>query len=153
MPTWRRLLVCLLWLALPLQGLAGSHPGLCGTGHGGMAASVTAGSTAGAGPAHAGNALAGLAEAPHPVAHHHAGMASASEGDTSDVARRAADPGPAAAQCSACASCCAPAALPPFAAAALPDAVPEATLAVHPLAGPLCFITGGPDRPPRAQLS
>lgn len=123
----RLVLVWLIALALPVQGVAGVTMLHCAPSHH---------------PAQA---------APH---HHHAAQgaapAHAGHGASMAHAHQAADKG----GCSACAACCAGAALavpatPP--ALVLQDARQPVLAAVGP--PPAAFITGGPERPPRPVLA
>jgi hypothetical protein len=83
---------------------------------------------------------------------HHADAASASGADAdeptpsrlSELARF---------KCSACASCCTGAALPPPAALAIPAFVPAAVPGVFVPVRPVAFFTDGPERPPRRPLA
>jgi hypothetical protein len=129
-------LIWLLALALPIQGLAAATMVNCAVGHehhGALPAAAVPIAIA----LHAHDA--GVARQPH----EHGAVASD---------HRAADNGvaPILHKCSACAACCMGLALPSAGSSApeLPLAVAVAlpAPAVHAVA----FLTGGPDRPPRA---
>lgn len=135
----RVLLMCLLMLALPLQGYA----------------AVT---MAGCGPDHHPRPVATAADpaAAQTHAHDHA----AALADADGASARAGDHGSAVqhldavskSKCSSCAACCVGAALPAAAfvfTASAPAGVPTSPLAT----GQLGFVTDGPDRPPRHRLA
>lgn len=143
MPAWRRwrceprysppmlhrlrfALMCLLLLALPLQGYAAATMLNCGPNHA-AAASVDA----------------------HHAQHQATGDHGASPHDAGQ-GHHLAD-GVTKTKCSACASCCVGVALPASAlvfAAASPAVAPVALFPI----GPIGFTTSGPDRPPRTSL-
>jgi hypothetical protein len=158
----RFLLVCFLVVAMPLKGLAAVvvlSGGMTGGMAGGMApAAVTtqAAARAPAGcPGHTASA-AGTAHARqvHPVHHTvvaHTAAPTDSQGQHADSTVQGhadASPLPVPHKCSACDACATAAPLPAQAPRIVP---PEVGVARHPrLAQPaLCFITEGPDRPPR----
>lgn len=127
---FRTALMWLLLIALPLQGYAAATMLNCGASHDRTVAMD--------------GSVATLLEALE--AHHHF-----RQGNLDDDARAAghhhAD-GKANAKCSACAACCVGAALPATAlvfADAGPDRAPTRFFSI----GPIGFLTGGPDRPPR----
>ena len=158
---WRSLLLCLMALALPLQGLAAARTLHCadaaGRGHAaGM--SAHAGDTARAHPAHGDTDGAHHARSPahahgHDHGHHHG------QTDLIDPVDAQADAGSHPAQapvdghsCSACAACCVGLALPPAAPLmALPGHEPAHALVPDREAA--SFISSGPERPPRTDLA
>jgi hypothetical protein len=129
----RTLWICLLLLALPVQGFAAAQMTQCGPSHGRMQQASTGGHD------HEQHAQA----QDHRHAHH------------ADAAMHADDaPGdgstpPAKHHCSACAACCIGMALP--SSALVVAAPPEAVLhvATTAAADPV-FLTGGLERPPRS---
>ena len=136
----RGVLLWLLMLALPLQGLAGVARLHCA--HGG-AMPATA-------PSHEVQRAAGPA-VDH--AHVHAAAAAVHDGAhavtvPADSAPEAPDDGSAAASCSACAACCVALALvPQWPQACAP--VPGGLAPLPPAAPAASFLTSGPERPPR----
>lgn len=138
MTGWRRwLLLCLLGLALPLQGMAAAAQWHC---HGGPAAPAPDTDPA----EHAGHA-------DHADHHAHAGPSGdAVEPPGSDDATSYAD---GAGRCSACASCCIAAALPAQAWGPLAAAPPAPFKPAGGHARPPAFETDGPERPPRIRLA
>lgn len=130
----RRVLLWLLMLALPLQGLAGVARLHCADGGRTDTAVVSPHVHGLDGPA---------IDHPHDVGHGHAVAASA------EAAPAASDDGSAAASCSACAACCVALALvpqwPQAGAAAPRDLAPQ-----PPKAPATTFLTSGPERPPRS---
>ena len=132
----RRVLLWLLMLALPLQGLAGVARLHCADGPGTDAAVASHAAHGAAGPAadHS-HATAGH---PHATADHDHGAAASATPDDG-----------AAASCSACAACCVALALvpqwPQAGASAPRDLVP-----LPPQAPATTFLTSGPERPPRS---
>ncbi|WKB54004.1 hypothetical protein [Eleftheria terrae] len=143
---WRYLrlaLMCLLALALPVQGTAAATLIACGPGHARLAGpwERSAHAHGDASAPHGEDAVPahpGASEASHPPA--------TSSGDTAQLDRLSK------VSCSACAACCASAALPSAAPAFAPlrfDAGYSSTVPLRLAA----FLTGGPDRPPRHVLA
>jgi len=132
-------LIWLLALALPIQGLAAATMVNCSIGH-----------------EHHDTAPAASGAAGHGVAPYHAHGAGlthqmhAHATDSGDQHAANDDGAPILHKCSACAACCMGLALPSAGSSApelpLAAAVALPTPAVHAVA----FLTGGPDRPPRA---
>lgn len=132
----RSLWICLLLLALPVQGFAAAQMSQCGPGHGRMQHASTAGHDHGQ-HAHAQD---------HQHEHH------------ADAAMHADDaPGdgstpPAKHHCSACAACCVGMALPSSA----PVVIAPAETVLHRVAAGAAdpiFLTSGLERPPRSPLA
>lgn len=145
---WRSVVMCLLWIALPLQGFVAATTRHCAPNHhAGTQATSTALSAAGpvdAAHAQGGRGAADVARAETPLdpspAHEHARPTRAGDSHAFDAGVKA--------KCSACASCCVGAALPTagiFLPACAPEAAPPTALR-HERVG---FFTDGPDRPPR----
>jgi hypothetical protein len=142
MQVWLRLLI--VWfvaIALPAQGMAGVTLAHCGPGHERMGSAAQA--------------------AQHPHADHDASAAPHHEADGVDEATPApaaqaqAKDGkltdPAQYTCSACASCCAGAALP-SALPHMPQVVAASAVFTDLMVTVDAFAADGPDRPPRAFL-
>lgn len=128
----RAVFVWLLMLAVPVQGYAGIAMLACGPGH---EAAATAGP-------HDGDA----------AAHAHPDMGELGHHDRVDRPDVAQMDHAAKLTCSACASCCAAPALPTVHLPVdLPATVdrPAATV----VAGPVVFMTDGPERPPRSTFA
>ena len=139
----RLLLLCLLALALPLQGLAAAGMLPCAGGHlPGTHAGMNAGMHAGD-DAHAD--CHGMTVGP---------TTSATASSVTDAAQDAAqDPVPAAAhKCSACAACGTGQALP-ASAPVLPSTGPESAPVRSFEAAAASFIASGLERPPRSHLA
>lgn len=138
----RTLWICLLLLALPVQGFAAAQMTQCGPGHGRTQhASVGGHEQARAAHAHEQHAK-GLVQHDH-----HAHAASQPDDPSND------DSPPAAKHhCSACAACCVGLALPSSAPVVV--APPDAALhvAATGAADPV-FLTSGLERPPRSPLA
>lgn len=132
---WRLLLLCLMAVALPVQGFAAGGGVHCGAMHERMhAATVQEHHHADAAMEHHG----------HAALHQH-GHDGADDQET-------AQGGLSAFKCSACAACCVAIGLP-TAALRLP-AVPAESAQPSFAAGPtLSFLTSGPERPPRSVLA
>ena len=145
----RFVVVWLLALALPAQGLAAATMVHCAATHERMHAAATHA------PAHA-------ADHQHHHRHHHDhehGVGAASPGDlhaspAADKAGAGADSFPDLGQykCGACGSCCSAAAMPGFALIVpAPPAVAQwEAVGFH---GRIVFVTDGPERPPRPFLA
>ena len=144
----RNFVMCLLVLALPVQGFAASTMLLCGAGHHGAAQATEGGHD------HASHtpmgAQEGSAVSESPV-HEHAAQAASSH-DGSSFSPLSARHAKVVGKCSACASCCTVAFLPTtvitFTAPALSRAPAVVELTTH-----VGFFTDGPDRPPRLPLA
>jgi hypothetical protein len=136
----RTLLVCLLALALPVQGALAATRVVCAAHHPGGVSVGAEGGTA-VTPAHA-HHDAGMHSGTH------AGAAAAAPG--ADSAASAAEPAQATAggKCSACSACCAPG-LMPTPASGLPAAEPAPTVFAAVEFSVEAFAADGPDRPPR----
>ena len=137
----RLALLCILALALPLQGMAAAAMTDCASGHH-AAASLSA-------PAHpfeAGHEAHGLHHAGHPVATDAPLPEAAATPPAAGHDTQIHSPGPG---CSACAACCAGFALTfaPFEVAA-PD--PEAGIRSPAPDGTVGNVEDAPERPPRA---
>lgn len=139
----RMLLIWLLALALPAQGVMAATMVFCGAHHHDPAAVAAVGHEAGA--THQPHDLA--AQPPDQAADGHAWNAASDDAATADASAQ-----PGMQKCSVCASCCS--------AAAIHDTVPKLpaveTIAVHfaalaPAIEP--FAAVGPDRPPRHVLA
>jgi hypothetical protein len=158
----RTLLIWLLALALPTQGMAAATMAFCGPNHHGAGPAAHA-QHAAAQHAHPGSAVQGghthhgANHAEHPGAihgAHHAGAAQADEGSSSgDVGKAPANLKQADSQkCSACASCCSAAALPASSPSlAAPDFSATVFAIVEPSVEP--FAADGLERPPRIVLA
>lgn len=166
----RTLLIWLLALALPAQGVAAATMVFCGPNHHG-AGPVAHSQHANAEHAHRGSAAQqnrtqlGASHAEHHGAQNgaqngaqhgaqHAGAAQADEGSSSvEVAKAPAKLKQADSQkCSACASCCSAAAILSSApSVAAPDFSATVFATVEPSVDP--FAADGPDRPPRIVLA
>ena len=144
---FRKALMWLLLLALPLQGYAAATMLNCGPNH----HSMMVGSATASGAVHD----------PSSVGHHHgdAGAASVAGDHHSTAANDSGDDASAAhdlnqlakSKCSACAACCMGVALPP-AALAVASFPPAMTPAVFVSAPHDDFLSDGLDRPPRLLL-
>ncbi len=142
MQVWLRLLVvCLVALALPVQGMAGVSLTHCGPSHGRMAAVLETSHHHGEG-ADTDGSHAHAAATPHradAVAQAGAPHGEPQPGSLDDLAKF---------KCSSCSACCASAALP----STMPQ-LPQLDLAPAVFADSLLtvarFATDGPDRPPR----
>ncbi|WP_088285999.1 hypothetical protein [Ideonella sp. A 288] len=150
MQVWLRLMI--VWfiaLALPVQGMAGAAMMHCGPGHHGPDAALTM--------PHDHGSAHGSAHDEGATAHHHAAMA-----DSADLADATASPQDKApsgavtdlskAKCSACAACCASAALP-SASAPIAQSANAPTVFAEALVTVDAFASDGPDRPPRPLLA
>jgi len=164
-PIFRVLVVWLLALALPAQGLAAVRMMHCAPGGAPMHASPQAGAQGGhAGhPGHADRVDRAADAAAHGPAHaHDVGHASGHELDhdatlgpaSGPQASSDAAPGANLAdqKCSACAACCGGAALSPY-IAGVPEFAPDSGPLVQPLARAVSFLTAGLERPPRPDLA
>ncbi len=132
---FRLVLLCLTALALPLQGLAATGAMHCAAMHERMQVSAANDHDDGA-------------------AHHHEGHASKSAVSAADD-HRGDDGSPrtgGAFKCSACAACCVALGLP-SGAVTLPQAPAESLDPPIALRATVAFLTGGPERPPRAVLA
>lgn len=141
----RRVLLWLLMLALPLQGLAGVARLHCADGD--PAATITPSQAAQAAPGH------GI---DHDPGHDHPGPghagAQATQLGAADGLPGSSDGGTAAAKCSACAACCVALALvPQWSQASAPT--PRGVAPLPPEAPATTFLTSGPERPPRPALA
>lgn len=155
----RTILIWLLALALPAQGLAAATLSLCGPGRQASAAIAAAHDSSRAGPAH----HAGRHAHAH-AAQAHSSDAHAGHGPAADAPPAGPGKVPAAAsaevdkrlhadehRCSACASCCTAAVIPSnMLSVAEPAFAPTVFLAVVPAVEK--FAASGPDRPPRVFL-
>jgi hypothetical protein len=132
----RKLLVCLLMLALPVQATLAASQAFCMAhphGHTAMQSSVVA-------------TPAGMN-----VHHDACAHAATDDGGSAPVAPQA-DAAPAAdGSCNACAACCAPGAVQAL-ARGLPLAVPVPAAFGAVDAAVEAFASDGPDRPPRSAL-
>lgn len=132
---FRFVLLCLMALALPLQGLAATGAVHCAAMHERMQVSAA--------HHHDDNA-----------AHHHEGHAAKSVATSADD-HRSDDSAPRAGgafKCSACAACCVALGLP-SGAVTLPQAPADGLTPPMALRAAVAFLTGGPERPPRAVLA
>lgn len=136
----RLLLLCLMAVALPLQGLAATGALHCAAMHERMQVNVEL--------RHHGGA-----------AGHHDGHAKAEQQAFADDHRaddhRADDGAPrsgGAFKCSACAACCVALGLP-VGAVVLPQAPADALAPAMPQRAVAAFLTSGPERPPRTVLA
>jgi len=123
----RTLLIWIVAMLMPLQGMASASGVLCSPGH------------------HAAGSMAGNVHEPA-HAHHDAGASVASSVDAKEGA---ASPHPAEDRCSACNACCAGAVLPtsPVTLASVDE---PGRLRVAPDGGATSIICCGLERPPRA---
>lgn len=140
----RLIVVWLVALALPVQGIAGMTMAHCGHG---SDRSPTAQPQVG--HQHGGHESASV----HP--HDSVAVESADLNDpavAADLRPALADDFDDLAKCSSCASCCAGSALPSALPRILP-AVPGPTVFVEPRVDIDAFATDGPDRPPRLLLA
>ncbi len=131
---WRFLLLCLMAVALPVQGFAAAGAVHCAAMHERMQP---------AGDHHA-------ADAADAGEHHHAQAADHHPQGADHHA--AGEAGRKAGKCSACAACCAALALPAPALLLPPlkaDGAPSVVIADAVVA----FLTSGPERPPRTPLA
>lgn len=143
----RTLLIWLLVLTVPAQGVAAATMAFCGPNHHGGAAATLARQAASAGHSHHGSD----AQRAH---QHHEAAAQAAEAGSASADSHAPSPGNQTAKqkCSACASCCSIGALlSPALVVPAPDLTPTAFCAVVPNVDP--FAADGPDRPPRIALA
>jgi hypothetical protein len=142
---FRTLWLCLLLLALPVQATLAATTALCaGHRHGDAAAHPMGGAMAVAIPdAMPGSTTGGPAD--HDACVH----ALVSDDGIAIAATQASDLPAADAPCSACAACCAPAAMPVI-AGSLPAAEPMPAVFSAVQAAVETFAGGGPDRPPRS---
>jgi len=123
----RTVLIWIVAMLMPLQGMASASGFLCAPGH------------------HAAGSVAGSVSEPAHV-HHHAGAGVA----TSVVAQDGAvSPHPAEDRCSACSACCAGAVLP-TSPVTLASVVEAGRVQVAPDGGAASIVGCGPERPPRA---
>lgn len=125
---WRLLLMCLMAVALPVQGYAAAGAVHCAAMHERMHA------TAAAEHHHDDGAMA---------SHHHEAVA-----DDHDSGKG----GPAGFKCSACAACCVALGLP-SSALDLPAVRADSAAPGIVSASPAAFLTSGPERPPRHPLA
>jgi hypothetical protein len=152
---FRKVVVCLAALALPLQGLASAAMLHCGPSQERLHAGhvVSAPPSGGVG-LNTGQGVSHDHHHPGDPAHHHAAMLpgaqAADHATASASAEPASDAGPHS--CSACATCCSVCALP-NGLLSMPagDAAPARFDADVPCVA--AFATGGPDRPPRPHLA
>jgi hypothetical protein len=162
---FRTLLIWLLVLTVPAQGVAAATMAFCGPDHhGGEAAAVRliAGSSAdlvaaqGQGHVHAQAADGATARHAHHD-HHAMGSSAGGDGDGADgqapaLADHGASHDSSAHKCSACASCCSVGAiLNSVLDVPAPALVPTVFSAVVPVV--VAFAADGPDRPPRRVLA
>jgi hypothetical protein len=165
----RYIVMCLLVLALPVQGFAASTMLLCGGGHHNAVQASAGGhdhaahmhqvadSASDMAGSHAHNHVsqdAANQDAANEEVHVAAGHASQTtpDQDQSSVNSQAAVHAKVTGKCSACSACCAVAVLPAsviaFSAPAPSRALPVVELTTH-----VGFFTDGPDRPPRLHLA
>jgi hypothetical protein len=125
---WRLLLLCLMALALPMQGYAAAGAVHCAALHERMYAAVAAD-------------------------HHHGDLATAGHHhETAPGEHDAGKGSPAGFKCSACAACCVALGLP--STAWVPPAVHAGSTGPEIVsASPAAFLTSGPERPPRLFLA
>jgi hypothetical protein len=132
----RTLWICLLLLALPVQGFAAAQMTQCGPSHGRMQ--------------HASSGAHDHEQHVQAQDHHHAHQADAAV-HADDAAGDGSTP-PAKHHCSACAACCVGMALPSSA----PVVIAPAEAVLHRVAtgaaDPI-FLTSGLERPPRSPLA
>lgn len=131
----RVLLLCLMAVALPLQGLAATGAVHCAAMHDRMQVD----------PAH---------HHDDGVAEHHDGHASASLQEAADD-HRGDDSAPrtgGAFKCSACAACCVALGLP-VGVLTLPHVPADSVAPAIAWRAAVAFLTGGPERPPRTCLA
>ena len=133
------LVIWLMALAIPAQGMAAATLMHCGPGHHGAPSAP-----------HKAPVLpeAFLAAGEHAV-HGHAHHTAADADVASDSAQNAADSSPTQHRCSACASCCAGVALTSK-AVTLPTIDPAGEVAVLTLTRATSVVIDGPERPPRS---
>ncbi len=134
----RTLWICLLLLALPVQGFAAARMTQCGPSHDRLQ--------------HTPASDHGEAEAMHAHeqhAHHHSHHHAASQAD--EASNDATTP-PAKHHCSACASCCVGMALPSSTPVVITPAEAVIHVAASGAAEPI-FLTSGLERPPRSPLA
>lgn len=132
---FRLVLLCLMALALPLQGLAATGAVHCAAMHERMQVSA----------AH---------HHDDDAAHHHEGDAAKTAVSVADD-HRSDDGAPrtgGAFKCSACAACCVALGLPSV-AVMLPQAPAEGLTPSMALRAVVAFLTSGPERPPRTVLA
>lgn len=138
----RTLLIWLLLLAVPAQGVAAATMAFCGPNHhgGGAAAQMNVAAPGG----HAHHGVDDAADHLHPAAQADENpSASAASGKVVDATKH---------KCSVCASCCSVGAiLSSVLAVPAPAATPTVFSAVVPSVG--TFAADGPDRPPRFDLA
>ena len=151
--TWRVLLVWLVALALPLQGLAAARLQHCAPSHP-AAAMVTTAAIAGhsAHADHAQGHAGGHQGGEHHDEGHHGSAHGAAPGmSAAEGAQPAQDDGGSGSgtgSCSACAACCAALAL--FAPGpGLPESLPDTLVPQRPPLESASFFSDGLDRPPR----
>lgn len=140
---WRLLLLCVMVLVLPVQGVAASAMMHCAGGS--MPVRTVAAPT-------------GQQADDHAQHHHGAAAEQSLQADGADPTDRAGtthsadDPAPPGHKCSACSACCAGMGLP---ASVAPLSVPElsCTPAWVSATSSLTFIASGPERPPRQTLA
>jgi hypothetical protein len=142
----RRLVICLLVLALPAQGLAAATLAFCGPAHHAAGMSLPGAAAADPGQGHHDSHPGGGAGSAHAQHAQHAQQ-------VDPAGHEPAAPADAGSQkCSACASCCSAGAIP-SALPALPEPV-FATLVFPAVASRVDpFAASGPDRPPRHLLA
>jgi hypothetical protein len=139
----RLLVVWLLALVLPIQGVAAATMRHCGSERG--PASAIAGLQSMGGESHSPIAmLAGTAVHEHHGAHAHSNLAAA------EPAHHHASH--AKVSCSACASCCGAVALLTSSVMPMAASVGRSAAVALPTALVVAFLTDGPDRPPRSML-
>jgi hypothetical protein len=141
-PVLRTLWICLLLLALPVQGFAAAQMMQCGPGHGRMQhASVGGHEQAQAPHAHEQHAHAQDRHDHHDHASSHA-----------DEASNDGSPPLAKHHCSACAACCVGMALPSSAPVVVAPPAAGGHVRTIGAADPI-FLTSGLERPPRSPLA
>jgi hypothetical protein len=135
----RTLWICLLLLALPVQGFAAAQMTQCGPSHGRLQHTLASGH--------------GEAEAVHAheqyAQEHHSHQHAASQAD--EASNDGSTP-PAKHHCSACAACCVGMALPSSAPVVIAPAEAVIHVATTGAAEPI-FLTSGLERPPRSPLA
>jgi predicted metal-binding membrane protein len=134
-PVLRTLWICLLLLALPVQGFAAAQMAQCGPGHGPMRHASTGGHE------HEPHAQVQDQHEYHVHAAAHA-----------DEAPSDASTPPAKHHCSACAACCVGMALPSSAPVVIAPADAVRHGVATAVADPI-FLTSGLERPPRSPLA
>ena len=147
----RTLLVWLLVLAVPAQGVAAATMAFCGSHHQGGTAATHAQQTAPSAHAHAQAHARAHAQGKHGD-HAPATVSQAHSADVGGSAALATSAHADAQKCSACAACCSfGALLNSVLALAAPDLTPTVFSVVVPTVD--AFAVDGPDRPPRIVLA